>query len=260
VKHVYLSVLALALTACGGGSSSGGTNADSGNAGGDQGGGDQGRDSPQAIDCSADKSQNLNIPVPEYAGSFSAYQGGYSDFPVGGGLDPENLVGVAQLGILLMVSGSNEGIMHPGPSWVSVDGQLTQYLDYSHNAEGETWLFTKDGYDGENLFDMHLSIRMEQSTDCGYNEYQYEDDGNLARVLESSRYEWTLKGYTAGVQDSLIETQINTDRSGRTVAVSLPVDGDHPYTIMTWDGNGENVLLKYCETAAGTNCASATAP
>ncbi|MCA6058194.1 hypothetical protein HUF18_00250 [Thalassolituus sp. ST750PaO-4] len=243
---MYLFVFA--LTACGGGAGAG-DSSDGGDQGGDLGNG------TQAIDCSADKSQNLSIPVPEYAGSFSAYQGGYSSFPVGGGLDPENLVGMAQLGILLMVSGSKEGIMHPGPRWTNEQDQPTKYLDYSHDAEGEIWLFTQDGYDAEN----ELSIRMEQSADCGYNEYQYED-GHLVRALESSKYEWTLKGYTAGVQDSLIETQISADRSGRTVAVSLPVDGDHPYTIMTWDSNGEKVLLKYCETAAGTNCASSTAP
>ncbi|MCB2386592.1 hypothetical protein [Thalassolituus alkanivorans] len=246
MKHFGLYLFVFALTACGGGA---GDSSDGGDQGGDLGNG------TQAIDCSADKSQNLSIPVPEYAGSFSAYQGGYSGFPVGGGLDPENLVGMAQLGILLMVSGSNEGIMHPGPRWTNEQDQPTKYLDYSHDAEGEIWLFTQDGYDAEN----ELSIRMEQSANCGYNEYQYED-GHLVRALESSKYEWTLKGYTAGVQDSLIETQISADRSGRTVAVSLPVDGDHPYTIMTWDSNGENVLLKYCETAAGTNCASATAP
>ncbi|MBU2037547.1 MAG: hypothetical protein KKH95_00285 [Gammaproteobacteria bacterium] len=244
MKHFGLYLFVFALTACGAGDSS-----DGGDQGGDLGNG------TQAIDCSADKSQNLSIPVPEYAGSFSAYQGGYSGFPVGGGLDPENLVGMAQLGILLMVSGSKEGIMHPGPRWTNEQDQPTKYLDYSHDAEGEIWLFTQDGYDAEN----ELSIRMEQSADCGYNEYQYED-GHLVRALESSKYEWTLKGYTAGVQDSLIETQISADRSGRTVAVSLPIDGDHPYTIMSWDSNGENVLLKYCETAAGTNCASATAP
>lgn len=222
MKHVYLSVLALALTACGG-SSSGGTNADSGNSGGDQG-----RDSPQAIDCSADKSQNLSIPVPEYAGSFSAYEGDYSSLPVGGGLDPENLVGMAQLGILLMVSGSNEGIMHPGPRWTNEQDQPTKYLEYSHNAEGEVWLFTQDGYDAEN----DLTIRMEQPENCGYNEYQYED-GHLVRALESSKYEWTLKGYTAGVQDSLIETQISSDRSGRTVAQDFNSVADYPVTIMT---------------------------
>lgn len=246
MKHFGLYLFFFALTACGGGA---GDSSDGGDQGVDLGNG------TQAIDCTADKSQNLSIPVPEYAGSFSAYQGGYSGFPVGGGLDPENLEGMAQLGILLMVSGSNEGIMHPGPRWTNEQDQPTKYLDYSHDAEGEIWLFTQDGYDAEN----ELSIRMEQSADCGYNEYQYED-GHLVRALESSKYEWTLKGYTAGVQDSLIETQISADRRGRTVAVSLPVDGDHPYTIMTWDSNGENVLLKYCETAAGTNCASATAP
>ena len=250
MKHLYVSVLALALTACGGGSSSGGTNPDSGN-----GGGDQGRESPQAIDCSADKSQKLSIPVPEYAGSFSAYEGDYSSLPVGGGLDPENLVGMAQLGILLMVSGSNEGIMHPGPRWTNEQDQPTKYLDYSHNAEGEIWLFTQDGYDAEN----ELSIRMEQSANCGYNEYQYED-GQLVRALESSKYEWTLKGYTAGVQDTLIETQISADRSGRTVAQDFNSVADYPVTIMTWDGNGENLLVKTCKTTAGTDCLSATAP
>lgn len=246
MKHFGLYLFVFALTACGGGA---GDSSDGGDQGGDLGNG------AQAIDCSADKSQNLSIPVPEYAGSFSAYQGGYSGFPVGGGLDPENLVGMAQLGILLMVSGSKEGIMHPGPRWTNEQDQPTKYLDYSHDAEGEIWLFTQDGYDAEN----DLTIRMEQPANCGYNEYQYED-GHLVRALESSKYEWTLKGYTAGVQDSLIETQISSDRSGRTVAQDFNSVADYPVTIMTWDGNGESLEVKTCKTAAGIDCASSTAP
>lgn len=260
MKHVYLSVLALALTACGG-SSSGGTNADSGNAGGDQGGGDQSGGSAQVIDCSADKSERSWMPVPEYAGSYSAYEGDYSTLPNGGGLDPENFVGIAQLSIVLMVSNSEEGMMHPGPRWTSVDAQLTQYLDYSHNAEGETWTFTKHGVDGDGTeFNQHVNFKLEQPANCGYNEYHYEDDGSLASVFKSSKYEWTMKTYDAGTQTGLIETEIQPDRSGRTVSQDFESSLDYPVTIMSWDKNGENILLEYCKTAAGSDCVSSTAP
>ncbi len=83
MKRFGLYLFVFALTACGGGA---GDSSDGGDQGGDLGNG------TQAIDCSADKSQNLSIPVPEYAGSFSVYEGDYSSLPGGGRLDPENFV------------------------------------------------------------------------------------------------------------------------------------------------------------------------
>lgn len=259
MKRLGLSLFIFALTACGGGSGS--DSVDGNPAGGDQGGGDPSGGSAQAIDCSADKSERSWMPVPEYAGSYSAYEGDYSSLPSGGGLDPENFVGIAQLSIVLMVSNSEEGMMHPGPRWTSVDAQLTQYLDYSHNAEGEIWTFTKHGVDGDGTeFSQHVDFKLEQPANCGYNEYHYEDDGSLASVFKSSKYEWTMKTYDAGTQTGLIETEIQPDRSGRTVSQDFESSSDYPVTIMSWDQNGENILLEYCKTAAGSDCVSSTAP
>ena len=69
-----------------------------------------------------------------------------------------------------------------------------------------------------------------------------------------------MKTYDAGTQTGLIETEIQPDRSGRTVSQDFESSLDYPVTIMSWDKNGENILLEYCKTAAGSDCVSSTAP
>lgn len=255
MQRLGVGILALLLSACGG--SSGGSDGDSGLPGGGDSSG-SGNQNVQAIDCSADKSQLVEIPVPEYAGNYSAYNGEYDELE-GGGFDPENFVEIAAGMVVMMSMYSEEGFMHKGPRWTVVDDQLTTYLDYTKTAEGEVWQVTKNGFDGETQFNMQPSMRMEQPSDCGYNEYHYEDDGSLSSAFESSRYAWTLKSYNAGIQDGVIETEIAPDRSGRTVAVDIPPADDHPYTIMTWDGHGENIVIRYCNDKEGMDCVAAVA-
>jgi len=56
------------------------------------------------------------------------------------------------------------------------------------------------------------------------------------------------------------ETNINQDRSGKTVSEDLSASkSDYPVTIITWNEMGEQTLLKTCKTKAGTNCMTAVA-
>jgi len=213
------------------------------------------------IDCSADQSGFPNLPVPEFPGSTSAFD---EPIEVAGspvGFSPELFVDLAAAGLMLGMTKSTEGISHQGPIWNIADEDLNTQIQYSIIGTTETWLVVKDGMDDDGtIYSNHTDTKIEQTASCGLNILQYDDGGRLTGHYESSAYEWTWKVYGDGVLSGLIETNINQDRSGKTVSEDLSASkSDYPVTIITWNEMGEQTLLKTCKTKAGTNCMTAVA-
>lgn len=249
MKNLGILPLTMALIACGGSSSDGTKNGDTTP--------NSSPDSRQTIDCSQDKSSVFQFPIPEYPGSLAAYT-----HNEGGGFDPENFFAMAELGIMLGVSKSEEGMDHTGPTWRIVDESLTTTIEYTLNGSNETWTITKDGVDsGGDQYDEHVYLEVEQPATCGLSIRTYDDSGNLEGDFVLLAYEWTFTSYEEGQLTGQTVTEINLDRSGKTTSRNyeepLP---DYPVTIVEWDSTGEDVLIKTCKTTAGEDCQTAVAP
>ncbi|MGK0444747.1 MAG: hypothetical protein ACJA1U_001683 [Bermanella sp.] len=252
MKKLVLLPFTLSLFACGGG---GGSSKDDGidkNVPGDN---------VTFIDCSADQSGITSMPLPEYPGSYSAYDAPVDVPGSSVGFSSEAFAELTAGGLLIGIAASNEGWAHSGPIWNIVDEDLTTQIQYSIIDTTETWLVVKDGMDDDGtIYSNHTDLKIEQTASCGLNILQYDDGGRLTGHYESSAYEWTWKVYEDGVLSGLIETNINQDRSGKTVSEDLSASkSDYPVTIITWDETGEQTLLKTCKTKAGTNCMTAVA-
>lgn len=253
MKHVLLMPLTLSLMACGGGGSS---TDDAGNI--------PDKNLPgngtTFIDCSADDSGFVTLPVPEYPGSYSAYEAPIDVPGSSVGFSSESFVSLTAGSLLLGMAASEEGISHKGPTWNIVKEDLNTQIQYSVVDTTETWVVVKDGIDDDTVYSNHTDMKIEQTASCGLNILQYDENSNLEGHYESSAYAWTWKVYEDGELGGLIETTINQDRSGKTVSEDLSASkSDYPVTIITWDETGEQTLLKTCKTKAGTNCMTAVA-
>lgn len=253
MKKLWFLFLTLGLTACGGGSSGSDESSSPDK--------DISLEDSAKIDCSADKSGLSNVPLPEYPGNFSAYDDPIDvpGSPVG--FSSESFVTLTAGGLLIGMSASTEGWSHKGPAWNIVDEDLNTQIRYEMVGATETWLIVKNGMDSDGMtYSDHTDLKIEQTSSCGLNILQYDDNGGLEGHYESSAYEWTWKQYENGVLIGLIETNINQDRSGKTVSEDFStLKSDYPVTILTWDESGQHTLLKICKTKEGSNCIAATA-
>ena len=255
MKKLLLLPLTLNLIACGGGASS----EDDVNTDPDK---TIPTDRLSFRDCSNDQSGLTYTPLPEYPGNVSAYNEPIEEPGSPIGFLPESFVDLAAGGILIGIGASEEGLYHQGPQWTIVDEDLTTQINYAEIDNTETWTITKNGMDSDGTsYSNHTHMTIEQTASCGLNILQYEDNGDLSGHYESTTYEWTWKSYENGTLGGLIGTNINQDRSGKTISEDFSdTKSDYPVTIITWDSDGENVLLKTCKTDAGTDCQVVVTP